>query len=212
MKVTRLFPRTLEEGSYLENIAVFAARRCRTQKSHEDLMSEVMGYSDKKKYSFVSNVVIQDWALDILEFPYLIYDWEDIPLWLVIELIRHRYIARDFSLEQLSQRAILGSKLKFDVDPSIVPLLEKYMQELASSPEYQALSPEAAREAVPQGVLVNLAVAGNLRAWQHVFYMRAPEEIGGKGGAHPKFQELAKASFNLALEVYPTVLREILPS
>ncbi len=210
MKVHRLFPRTLEEGAYLEDVAVFSARCCRTIKDYDELWEEVNGYSTEHKGTFLDRVVSQDWALDILEMTHLVHYWADIPVWLIIELLRHRHIARDFSLEQLSQRAISGLRLKVETSPALQSITDKYLDDLNAELAAERIKPEELRESLPQGVLVNLVIAGNLRSWQHLFYMRASTEIGGKGGAHPKFQELIDETFKLTQEVYPIAIKTIL--
>ena len=65
--ITRLFPRTLEEGGYLEEVAIFAARRCRTTKSTPELWEEVRAKTPNQKRQFLDAVVYEDWALDVLE-------------------------------------------------------------------------------------------------------------------------------------------------
>ncbi len=212
MKSTLLFPSSVEEGSKLEDIAIFAARRCRTTKSHGELLEEVAGYSLERKGNFLKRVVNEDWALDILEFPILIYDLEDIPLWLIVEFLRHRYLARDFSFEQLSQRAIDSSRLRVDVPEPFTALVDKYVKEILEIAKDESIPIEDIRATYPQGILVNLAISSNLRAFQHLFYMRCSPKLGGKGGAHPKFQTLADGMFEQAKEVYPMCLSEILPS
>lgn len=111
MKSTLMFPRNDTDGKYLEDVAIFMARRCRTVKSHDELWKEVVESSPTKKSNFLDKVVGEEWAIDIYEFAYLTYDMENIPYWLVMELLRHRLIAREFSLEMLSQRAISPLKL-----------------------------------------------------------------------------------------------------
>jgi len=212
MKVTRLFPRNVEEGSYMEHLAIFAARRCRTVKSIEDLRLEVGDYSLSHKKTFLNKVVNEDWALDVLEFPYLIFDIEDVPVWLMIEFLRHRLISRDFSFEQLSQRAMDPGRLKVDFPKGFEDQMANYLGWIEDWAKDEKIPNEILRSLYPQGVLVNFVVAANLRAWQHVFYMRMSEEEGGKGGAHPKFQELAGEFYRQAQEVYPLSLTEVLPA
>mgnify|MGYP005827537429 CR=1 FL=1 len=213
MQVTRLFPRTLEDGEYLENVCNFAARRCRTLKTHNQLWDEVIGWTPQKRSSFFGQVVHQDWALDVLELTHLVLDWEGVPLWLIIELLRHRFIARDFSLEQLSQRAITASEMQILAPDWMQPHIRNYLDAIQADPEFSDTPPEDLRAGFFQGTLVNLVVAGNVRSWQHVFNMRAPKIAGGRGGAHPLFQELAMASFESAREVYPLALSQgIIPA
>lgn len=197
MKSTLLFPRNTEEGGYLEGLAAFGARRCRTRKVHDELMAEVDGWTPERRQNFLHKVINEDWALDVAEIPYLIYDWEGIPVWMIIELLRHRLIARDFSLEQLSQRAIKITDI--DCSPELEQVVGEYVQKLTEL----GLAPEAYREAIPQGAKVNLVIAGNVRAFHHLFMMRSSE---GYGGAHHKFQELTDQALAQARTVYPVLL------
>ena len=208
MRVTRLFPRTLEEGHYLEDVCNFAARRCRTIKSHDELWAEVTNWSPKKRSTFLNQVAHQDWALDVLEMTHLVLDWEGIPIWHIIELLRHRFIARDFSLEQLSQRAITASEMEILAPDWMQRHIQDYLVAIQADPEFHNTRPEDLRAGFFQGTLVNIVVAGNIRSWQHVFNMRASKDIGGRGAAHPLFQDLAKVSFETAQKVYPLALSQ----
>ena len=208
MKVTRLFPRNLEEGQYLEDVCNFAARRCRTTKDHDTLWKEVSAYSDEKRASFLNQVVHQDWALDVLEMTHLVLDWEGVPIWLIIELLRHRFIARDFSLEQLSQRAITASNMEILAPDWMQVHIHTYLEAIQADPEFYNTPIEDLRAGFFQGTLVNIVVAGNLRSWQHVFNMRASKALGGRGGAHPLFQGLAQESFFVAKDVYPLAMSQ----
>src|SRR3990167_3055919 len=188
---TLLFPSSPLVGENLETLTIYAARRCRTTKQHDELMAEVLSFSDEKRTMFLQTVIFQDWAADVLEIAHLVYDIEDAPLWLVIELLRHRLIARDFSLEQLSQRAIDPARLRVSIqDPGLNELAQEYLQKIHSYNKEHHLPPEQAREAYLQSTLVNFVIAGNLRAFSHFWFMRASEP-NGKGGAHPMFQRLA---------------------
>lgn len=212
MKVRLLFPRSEDDdGYYLESVSIFAARRCRTVKDHDELWEEVVEYSLEKREKFLGQVVFQDWAADILEMLPLVYDWEDIPVWLIVEMLRHRLLWREFSMEQLSQRAIDPMRLKVEAPTQRTQrLVDLYMdtvrQELASG----KIPPENLREIIPQGVLVNLVLGGNLRSFHHFFFMRSSPLYGGKGGAHPKFMELADQMQDLAKNVYPMTMAQIL--
>ena len=203
MRITRLFPRTAEEGSYMETLAIFAARRDRTLKKHDDLMYEVNSYSLDKRKSFLQGVVHQDWALDVIEIPYLVYDWEDIPLWCIVQLLRHRIIARDFSLEQLSQRAIKITQI--DCSDRLRPIMEKHIENVFS----MDLSTEEYRDAIPQSIMVNLVIAGNVRAFHHLWTMRSSE---GHGGTQNRFKEAADETLRLAREVYSITTEKVLLS
>ncbi len=213
IKVTRMFPQSLLVGTEMENMAIFAARRCRTVKTHNELTLEVIHMTDFKKRQFIQTVVFEDWALDVLEIPYLVYDFESVPMWLVIEFLRHRHIMRDFSMEQLSQRAINSDKLKLSVPEPMIEVVDDYLSKIHALAKEYHIPPEELRKSYPQGVEVNFVLAGNVRAWQHLFYMRASEHLGGKGGAHPQFKALADEAFRQAVEVYPVILnRGIIPA
>ena len=210
MKARLLSPMTREDGYYAESIAIFSARRCRTTKDYKLLWEEVDGYDNNKREQFLTNVIFQDWAADVLEMIHLVYDIEGIPVWLLIELLRHRLVAREFSIEQLSQRAINSERLEIDVPEELRSITENYLDQVNGISKALKLPPEILRAAYPQGVLVNLCIAGNLRAFQHFFFMRCSEALGGKGGAHPKFQELADQMLIQAREVLPLTLKVIM--
>ena len=206
-----LIPRSVEDGQYAESIAIFAARRCRTTKSHDELWEEVQAYSVEKRQSFLRRVVHEDWAADVLEMIHLVYDLEAVPLWLVIELLRHRLIARNFSIEQLSQRAIPSHKLAFEKsgNNALDTLMSEYIQQAGIIAVENKIAPETLRMAFPQGALVNLVIAANLRAFQHFFYMRCSPPVG-KGGAHPKFMELADSMARQAAERLSSTMERVL--
>ncbi len=212
MKVYRMFPRTPSDGEYLEGVAIFAARRCRTTKTHDELWEEVWNYTESKRATFLHQVVNQDWAADILEMQHLVFDLEGIPVWLVVELLRHRLLAREFSLEQLSQRAIQPGQLEVvsTGNTTLDDLTRVYLSAVEGIRQEESVPPEDVRSAYPQGVLVNLCIAGNLRAFHHFFFMRSSPLFGGKGGAHPLFMEMADQMQALAREVYPITMDTIL--
>jgi thymidylate synthase ThyX len=206
-----LFPDS-DTGKRLETITIFAARRCRTTKSHDELMAEVRDYDSIKRTKFINGVVHTEWAGDVLEMADLIYDLENIPVWLIIELLRHRLLSRDFSIEQLSQRAISPGKLEVDVPLSYRQITLDYIDTLLKQADVLNTPPEELRKMFPQAVLVNLVVKANLRAWSHFFFMRCSKSMGGKGGAHPDFERLADDMLYQGRLVYPILLRQLLPA
>lgn len=213
MKSTLMFPRNDTDGKYLEDVAIFMARRCRTVKSHDELWKEVVESSPTKKSNFLDKVVGEEWAIDIYEFAYLTYDMENIPYWLVMELLRHRLIAREFSLEMLSQRAISPLKLVINSNNKIDDLRELYKDYIEKVDDLiinRGLKFEDIRDYIPQGVEVNLGISGNVRAFHHYFFMRNSPLLGGKGGAHPQFQKLADSMLNQARLVYPNIVKEVI--
>ena len=211
MKVQILHPKDREAGEYAENIAIFAARRCRTTKSREDLWSEVTGYTDEKRRQFLQQVVFTDWAGDVLEMIHLAFDIEGVPVWLVVELLRHRLVAREFSLEQLSQRAINPGRLEVEVsNPKLKAVIDRYIKFVNEVGEEEKIPPEDLREAFPQGVLVNFVIAGNLRAFHHFWFMRSSQLYQGKGGAHTKFMSLADQMQEQASKFLPITMETIL--
>lgn len=208
--ITRLFPRTIEEGQYLEDLAIFAARRCRTTKNTEELWKEVDGYSSQKKRRFLDAVVYEEWALDVLEMLPIHYDVMNVPVWLIIELLRHRLIWRDFSMEQMSQRAIPANRLQVRVPEPFEDLVAGYLAEAVEIIKVNPdMLPEDFRAVFPQGVIVNLVIAGNIRAFQHYFFMRCSEEMGGAGGAHPLFMKIADEMLLQASDVYPASVTKV---
>lgn len=210
MKVWLMNPKDPEAGWYAETVAIFAARRCRSVKTHDELFAEVIGYDYNKRRAFVEQVVNQDWAADVLEMIHLTYDIEGVPVWLVIELLRHRLIAREFSLEQLSQRAIASFKLQVEAPAELQALVDEYVDKITRVIQDGRIPPEQAREAFPQGVLVNFCIAGNMRAFHHFFWMRSSQLYGGKGGAHPKFMAMADEMQKRAADVLPLTMGSIL--
>jgi len=211
MEVRRLFPRDREEGDYLESVAIFAARRCRTAKEYDDLWTEVRGYSPTKRDRFLSQVVFEDWAADVLEMQPLIFDLEGIPVWLIIEMLRHRLLWGDFSMEQLSQRAIDPARLKITAStPELQSLVEEHIQHVMTLVKQNNIPFEDYRGMFPQAVEVNLVIGSNLRAFHHFFFMRSSVQKGGKGGAHPLFMDVADEMLEQAQEVYPLTMAKIL--
>ena len=182
-----IFPRSKElDGDFLTDSAIIAARRCRSTKSYQELVEEVNKYSQKKKENFLNTIVHEEWALDILEMLYIQYDVTNIPIWLIIEFLRHRLIWRDFSMEQLSQRAIKSNQLTVDVPKEFRELVEYYLEATQKIIDKNPhIRPEDYRAVFPQGVEVSFVVAGNLRAFQHFFFMRNSLDNEGAGGAQP---------------------------
>lgn len=212
MRARLLVPSSSVQGQYLEHIAIFAARRCRTTKDFGDLIDEVEGYSLEKRANFLHKVVQEDWAADVLEMIHLVYDIEGIPMWMVVELLRHRLLAREFSLEQLSQRAINAERLNYEAPLAFHPIIDAYLAQIMKKAKELKLPPEELRKAFPQGVLVNFVIGGNLRAFHHFFFMRSSPLFGGKGGAHPDFMKLADQMQAQARERLPHTMVAILPA
>lgn len=211
MQVRLLVPRNRTEGEHLESVAIFASRRCRTTKEYDELWQEVMSYTPEKRKNFLQNVVNQEWAADVLEMIQLVYDVEGVPVWLVIELLRHRLVAREFGMEQLSQRAIAPFKLQVEIrDSDLRDLTNKFIEDATTIAKLKHLTPEDMREAFPQGVLVNFCIAGNLRAFMHFFFMRSSELFQGKGGAHKKFMDLSDSMQEVTKERLPITMETIL--
>ncbi len=206
-----MVPRSVEEGEYNELVAIFSARRCRTTKSYQDLWDEVLSYTSAKKQEFLSKVVVQDWAADVLEMLFMVYDIERVPVWLVVELLRHRLLWREFSMEQLSQRAISSLSLEVEAPtPEMQGIVDNYLQVVREQLQQGKIPPENLREIIPQGVLVNLTIGGNLRAFHHFFFMRSSVLLQGKGGAHLKFMAIADEMQKLAVERFPNTMKVIL--
>lgn len=211
MRVHILHPRNTAEGEYAESVAIFAARRCRTTKSYEDLWKEVDEYSSEKRRDFMDQVIFTDWAGDVLEQIHVAFDLEGLPMWLVVELFRHRLVMREFSPEQLSQRAINPMRLEMELsDQGLQKIAEEYVLTVAKYAEENKIPPEELREAFPQGVLVNMVIAGNLRAFHHFFFMRSSQLYSGKGRAHHKFMDIADEMQRLARVNLPIAMGTIL--
>jgi len=208
---TLMFPHSLEAGQRMEDIAIFAARRCRTIKTHDELWDEVNGYSLEKKAKYLNAVVHEDWALDVLEMLPIHFDIESAPVWLTVELLRHRLVWRDFSMEQMSQRAIKADRLQFTVPTPLEELTQKYILDIAKKiEEHPEMKPEDYRAAFPTGTNVNMVIAGNMRAFMHFFFMRSSTDVGGAGGAHPMFVEMADSMLEQTRKVYKASIQQII--
>ena len=210
---TLLDPTDRRQANYQELVAIYAARRTRTLKPSGQLLDELNKWSFERRANFIQKVVHEDWAVDIYEMIDLTWDWQSVPSWLLTEMMRHRQIWRDFSLEALSQRAVAGIRLPFDTGrPALDEMAHQYMDALELEIKADRLHPEDLREYIPQGVRVNCVIKANVRAWHHFFYMRCSEGSGGKGGAHPIFEALADQMFRQAREIFPRLFGEIIPA
>ena len=220
MKATLMFPRTQEEGLYLEKLAHFASRRARTVKDHNSLYQEVFDKATpEKRTSYLKAVVEEEWSLDVVEMNLFVYDIEQVPSWLMTEFLRHRLIARDWSFEQRSKRAIHGHRIgvlnpfedntdlwhQFD---SLVTLSHGLIEQ-ATEAGYPS---ELTRYAVLEGSETSFVCASNARALHHLFTMRGSSDIGGDNKAAPEFLELVDNMYDQAKEVCPLLFDHILRS
>ncbi len=223
MNVTLIFPITSEEGSYLEEVAHFAARRARTMKSHNELWAEVRekGAVVDQRARFLHYILKEEWSLDVAEMNIFLWDIEGVPSWLLIEFLRRRLIARDWSFEQRSKRAIHGERI-----PVINPFdqhkeygLWYQMNDLIA--RSQAIMAEAHSQRIPaqrlryaalEGSETSFVAGANARALHHLFTMRGSEQIGGNGTAAPEFMDVVDQMYEQAQAMCPVLFNEVLRS
>ena len=108
--VVLLFPDS-DTGDRFSHLAHFAARRARSMKAGAELWEEVVGVTEERRRHFLRAILKEEWSLDVAEMSLFIFDIERVPSWLMTEFLRHRLIARDWSFEQRSKRAIYGERI-----------------------------------------------------------------------------------------------------
>jgi len=215
-----MFPRTQEEGEYLEKLCHFAARRARALVSHEALWAEVEGATPEKRAHFLHYILQEEWSLDVAEMTLFVYDIEGVPSWLITELLRHRFIARDFSFEQRSKRAIQGQRIPVLTDMGdeggqgtvIMQELARHSIEAMTELRHLGYPAQKLRYASLEGSETGLVCAANARALHHLFTLRGGQEIGGDGKAAPEFQELVRQMWGQAKAVCPNLFATLLKS
>ena len=221
MKVTLMYPYRDAQGKDFQDISHFAARRARSMKGHDELWSEVVGASEEKQGKFINAILKEEWSLDVAEMNVLVYDVEGVPSWLMTEFLRHRLIARDWSFEQRSKRAMYGEFIPvinpFDQDGEYnlwyaFEELSWQSQALMIEAHKQGVAAEKARYACLEGAETAFVVAGNVRALHHLFTLRGSKDIGGDGKAAPEFWAVADEMFRLAKERLPLLFPEVLRS
>ena len=219
MKCVLMFPRDRADGEYLTRLDYFAARRARTLKNHEELWQEA--FEDKNMgqiTQFLDDVIGREWALDVLEMNIFMYDIEEVPSWLMVEFLRHRLVARDWSFEQRSKRAVQGARI-----PTINPFVGSDMEEqfeilvehsrnLMETMHRLNYPPERIRYAALEGSVTSFVCAANARALHHLFTLRGSSTLapshGGK--AAEEFQELVGIMYEQAKEVCPWIFQHVL--
>lgn len=220
MQCTLMFPDT-EIGYYFEKLAHFAARRARTLKSHTELLAEIQEASDEKRQHFLHYILTEEWSLDVAEMNIFIYDIEGVPSWLMTEFLRHRLIARDWSFEQRSKRAIHSSRMAwvnpFDKDSE--PIRHQQMQDLGRFSQKlmdiwraEGVPAEKLRYAALEATESSFVCASNARALHHLFTLRGSEAIGAEGKAAPEFMELVDMMMAQAQTVCPNLFATLLRS
>lgn len=218
MKVTLMFP-DASTGALFQDLAFFAARRARTLKDHDALWKEAFEASEEKQSRFLYTILAEEWSLDVAEFNLFMFDVEAAPSWLMIELLRHRMLARDFSFEQRSKRAIHAGRISainpFDKTTELVNYLvmadliddaQKVQEYLAE----QKVPAERLRYAALEGSETSFVVAGNARTLHHLFDLRCSTSVGGRGTAAPEFQDLADDMYRQVRLVCPMLFPQII--
>ena len=218
MKVELMFPRTVEDGEFFERICMFAARRARTMKEHDELWAEAAGAPEDRVTNFLHYILYEEWSQDVAEFSLFIYDVEHIPSWVMPELYRHRFLIRDWSFEQRSKRAIHGERIPV-INPFNVTdhggLFYKMEQLITDSQELMAeahkmgLPAQMTRYACLEGAETAVAVAGNARSLNEVFVKRGSTDIGAHGKAAPEFMELADEMYRQAYAMCPRLFETL---
>ncbi len=218
MNVTLMFP-DKSIGSYFEQLAHFASRRARTVKNHDDLINEVWNASSEKRAKYLKAVVQEEWSLDVMEMNIFVYDIEGVPSWLMTEFLRHRLIARDWSFEQRSKRAIHGHRIDV-INPFSSDLdcwsdyedLVEQSQRLMERMTKKGYPAELTRYAALEGTETSFVCASNARALHHLFTLRGSKDIDGDGKAAPAFLELVDEMYRQANEVCPVLFDHVLRS
>lgn len=212
MKVRLLFPEDQSQGRIFEQLAYFAARRARTMKGHHALMNEARCITHERRASFLRYILEEEWARDVAEFSFFAWDVEHAPSWLMTELLRHRFIAREWSPEQRSKRAIHGERIPvvnpFDMHINYeswygMESLITASQALMAQAHHVGEPAEKTRYAALEGSETAFCLAGNARAVYDLVSQRGSTKTIGNGKAHPVFQELADTMYHQAREVCP---------
>ena len=136
------------------------------------------------------------------------------------ELLRHRFIARDWSPEQRSKRAIHGERIPVvnPFDPTIPEenaLHIGFASIAKTSADFMALAHDAGipaettRYAALEGSETAFCIAGNARALYDMWKLRGSTATFGNGKAHPLFQTLADTMYYQAREVCPLLFPEV---
>jgi thymidylate synthase ThyX len=219
--ITLAFP-DRDIGPFLEQLAMVAARGDRSLKPYDELWQEVEVAADVGKLGpFLERVVKTDWALDVAELNIFVWHIEGIPSFLVPEWLRHRLIARDWSFQQLSKRAIHADRIEFINPFSKETEATNYLiaevglasiRETIKALHDKGVSAERIRYLCPEGAKTRLTAGANARALHHFFTMRGSKDIGANGRAYPEFQELVDTMYQQAQEVCPILFKELLKS
>ena len=219
MPAKMLFPVTKEDGEYFERMAYMASRRARTVKTHEALLDESLNATPERITHFLNAIVREEWSLDVAEMNVFIWDVWDVPSWLMIEFLRHRFIARDWSFEQRSKRAIQGHRIKvlnpFEPDTDFhdrYEALAEASNQLMMDAHKAGIPAEKMRYASLEGTETAFFVAGNARTLHHVFTLRGSEGIDGDGKAAPEFFDIIDDMYYQAQAVCPNLFASLLRS
>ncbi len=218
-EVTLLFPRSSSDGQFLEKLAHFAARGDRSIKPTAELWDEIEEAGFDKRKHFLDFVLREEWALDVAELNIFVWHINNIPSWLVTEWLRHRMVARDYSFEQLSKRAIHAYRMEvinpfdkeieqkeYELFQWAVESVTDVMREL----QQEGVPAEKIRYLALEGTSTRLTVGANARALHHFFHQRGTEDIGGTGRAAPEFKQLVGIMYEQAKEVCPILFANLI--
>ena len=219
--VVLLFPDS-DTGDRFSHLAHFAARRARSMKTGAELWEEVVGATEERRRRFLRAILKEEWSLDVAEMSLFIFDIERVPSWIMTEFLRHRLIARDWSFEQRSKRAIYGERIPVlnpfepdDAEGELAMQMDELIarsQELMADAHRRGVPPEKLRYACLEGAETSFVAAANARALHHLFTMRGSTDIGGDGKAAPEFMALVDEMYRQANAVCPQLFGELLRS
>lgn len=220
MPAQLIYPIWPSQGREFERLAHFAARRARTMKTHDELWKEV-NEKESQRGAFLHAILQEEWSLDVAEMNFFAYDITEEPSWLMTEFLRHRLIAREWSFEQRSKRAIHGERIPvinpYDMHKdyemwSSMNQLAKASQNLMERAHKKGYPSEVTRYACLEGAETCFVAGANARTLHHLFTLRGSKDIGGDGKAAPEFLALADSMYQQAREICPLLFDEVLRS
>ena len=191
-------------------MAWYAARVCRSTKTHEELLSEVINTPMETLQRKLWAAVQEEWAVDLLRHSLFTVEVRDAPPWFFKELWRHQFVVRNVAPEELSQRAIASHRLAvhnpflgddYTECQQLIQAVNSFMQRMAE----KGYSRDDVRNMAPQGVLTNAVLSMNAETVHHLVAMR------GQGThAAPLFQAFATELWDKCAERCPWLFRELL--
>ena len=113
-----------------------------------------------------------------------IFVWHiaDVPSWLMVDLLRHRFVARDWSFEQRSKQAIYGEHIPvinpFDDDQELWDDMDDLIlrsQRLMAKAHKRGKPARLVRYAALEGTMTSLVAAANARTLHHLSLIHISE-------------------------------------